>query len=701
MMTGGAETMLVDIVNQQSKTNQVVLLVINDKVNEELIGSIDRNVKIYRLGRKEGNKWQLLSSFFTIGRILNTEKPDVIHCHDNKLYPFFVRWRRKTCLTVHGTNLSMLFVKWFAERFAISESVRKDIKNRTGKDTEVIYNGIELEKYRIKTDYTFHSGDEFKVIQIGRLKPKIKGQHISILAMKMFLEKYQDVKAKLYLVGGGDGQQALEDLACGENTVFCGEKDRAWIQNHLKDYHLLIQPSLYEGFGLTVIEGFAAGLPVIASNVDGPKEILDSLDAGLSAEADDVGDLARKIGFVYKRYLSDEILNTNCLLADRTKLEVFDINITAKKYLEKYNQMNMKKTNILITAPSLDARINVSGISSMVKTIIEHNTEPEYHHFHFGRKDANPGKIMPILHTLRQLIIFPFALMRYKTDLVHQNFPFDPKGILRESVTRLWCRLFRIPVVLHVHGGKFLTGETPGSIYRFLSKKLFQGSRIVVVLSDLEKEVICKEYGCKNVCVLENCIDCAQFNFSSRTIPAIPTFIFIGRIHESKGLCEILEVFELMEGDHIPFRFILCGDGSLRETIVPKFSALLGDRFEYRGIVYGQEKVDAIREADFFLLPSWFEGMPVALLETMAAGVTPVITCVGSVGRLVHHGENGILIEKHNVPDMYEKIKYLLAHPATWATFSQNARQSVERDYDIGAYVSRLNIIYAQALRNP
>ncbi|MDR2385412.1 MAG: glycosyltransferase family 4 protein [Tannerella sp.] len=362
----------------------------------------------------------------------------------------------------------------------------------------------------------------------------------------------------------------------------------------------------------------------------------------------------------------------------------------------------MQKTNILITAPSLDAKINVSGISSMVKTIIEYNIEHKYHHFLFGRKDASLGKIMPILNTLRQLILFPFALKKYKIDLVHQNFPFDPKGILRESVAGLWCKIFHIPVVLHVHGGKFLTGGTPGGFYRFLAGKLFHGSRVTVVLSDLEKEIIRKKYKCANVCVLENCIDCARFSFVAKTVmTATPAFLFMGRIHESKGVYEILEVFERLNGDHIPFRFILCGDGSLRKTLVPKFNALLGNRFQYRGIVYGQEKIATIREADFFLLPSWFEGMPVALLETMAAGVVPVITRVGSVGRLVHHGENGIIIEKHNVPDMYEKIKYLLAHPATCAALSRNATHSVTRDYDISGYVSRLNGIYAQALHHP
>jgi glycosyltransferase involved in cell wall biosynthesis len=359
----------------------------------------------------------------------------------------------------------------------------------------------------------------------------------------------------------------------------------------------------------------------------------------------------------------------------------------------------MRKTNILITAPSLDANVNVSGISSMVKTIIEHNCVPQYHHYLFGRKDANSSKIIPILLTLWKLMLFPFALKKYKIDMVHQNFPFDPKGVLRESVVGLWCRLFRIPVVLHIHGGKFLTGEKPGRFYRFLSKKLFHGSRIMIVLSELEKEMIWKEYQCTNINVLENCVDCAQFNFADKTVmAAIPAFIFIGRIHESKGLDEILRVFKRLNDDHIPFRFILCGDGSLRKSIVPKFGVLLGDRFEYKGIVSGKEKVDTIRSTDFFLLPSWFEGLPVALLETMAAGLVPVITNVGSVEKLVHHGENGIIIEKRNVSDMYEKMKDALTHPERYVALSKNAKQSVIRDYDVNGYVSRLNEIYEQVL---
>jgi len=360
----------------------------------------------------------------------------------------------------------------------------------------------------------------------------------------------------------------------------------------------------------------------------------------------------------------------------------------------------MKKKNILITAPSLDARHNVSGISSMVKMIIEHNPVHVYYHYLLGRKDISSGNIIPILFMIKQLFLFPFALKKYKIDLVHQNLPFDPKGILRESVVGLWCKLFHVPVVLHVHGGDFLIAKKPRGIYRFLTERLFRGSRIILVLSGLEKDIMQKKYQCARVRVLENCVDCSQFIQSDKLTPAaIPVFIFLGRIHESKGLYEILDVFKGLNDEHIPFRFVLCGEGKLRPSIVPQFEVLLGDRFDYKGVVSGAEKADEIRSADFFLLPtSHFEGLPVALLETMAAGVVPVITDVGSIGQLVHHQENGIIVEKQNVADIYEKIKDMLIHPERYAALSKNAKQSVLRDYDVKQYVYRLNEIYEQVL---
>ena len=338
---GGAETMLIDIINHQCKEASVSLIIVNDKVNIDLLKTISKNVNVYLIKRKESNKIQLLSTFFKINRIVYKINPDVIHCHDNKLFPFFVIWRKKNCITVHNVRLSTLFLKNYKNIFAISTAVQEDVQKRTGIFAPIVYNGIEIEHYKQRNEYKFNEADEvFKIVLLSRLFPEQKGQHIAMQAIRIL--KKRNLNIKLYLIGGGnpDDLNRLKALALEYNidnqVEFFGQVDRQWIRNNLKKFHLLIQPSLYEGFGITIIEGFACGLPVIASDLDGPKEICTSLNAGLLAQANDSEDLAEKIYKVYHSYKLGILYDYNYILRDRNQLSIYDIKTTSRLYMKYY-----------------------------------------------------------------------------------------------------------------------------------------------------------------------------------------------------------------------------------------------------------------------------------------------------------------------------------------------------------------------------
>jgi len=342
--TGGAETMLVDIINHQCNKASVSLIVVNNKVNKDLLKTIDKSVAVFLLERKEGAKGQLLPSFFKIWKIIRRIEPDVIHCHDSNLFPFFTWWKRKTCLTVHNVQLSTSFLKNYEQVFAVSIAVQKDIKKRIGIEAKIIYNGIELAQYQVRNNHDFDPAHEpFKIIQISRLSPIQKGQHIAIQSIRLLKELHPDIWVQLYFVGDGDALAELQNLVIQynlqERIIFVGQVDREWVKIHLQDYHLLIQPSLYEGFGLTIIEGFAAGLPVIASDIDGPREIFDFLNAGLNVTAGDPNDLADKIYYLYTCYTSGDLLNYNYLIKNKTKMESFDIQTTVSHYMEQYRNL--------------------------------------------------------------------------------------------------------------------------------------------------------------------------------------------------------------------------------------------------------------------------------------------------------------------------------------------------------------------------
>jgi len=339
---GGSETMLVDIINQQCKTEAISLLIVNNKFDKNLLETIDKRVNVLLIDRKEGDKIKLLTAFWKINAIVHKICPDVIHCHDNKLFPFFFLQRKKTYLTVHATFLSDLFLKYYHKVFAISMAVQQQIKQRTGINAELIYNGIETTQYRTKTHYNFNpQTDELKIIQITRLCSKIKGQDIAIQAIARLKEIQPDKQFRLTFVGDGESLEELKDLVVEnkveDNVVFLGQKSRSWIKENLYKFDLLIQPSLYEGFGLTIIEGFACGLSVIVSDLDGPKEIIETLHSGLLVKPNNPVDLADKIYQVYQAYISNSLKNSNYILKDKNQLKIFDIQTTAKAYMDNYD----------------------------------------------------------------------------------------------------------------------------------------------------------------------------------------------------------------------------------------------------------------------------------------------------------------------------------------------------------------------------
>jgi glycosyltransferase involved in cell wall biosynthesis len=335
---GGAETMLVDIINQQCKEASVVLIVVNSKINADLLSTIDERVSVFLLNREESSKFQLPAVFLQINRIVNTINPDVIHCHDNKLFPFFFRWKRKTCMTVHSVNLSTRFLKHYRKIFAISAAVQQNIKKLTGIDARIVHNGIEIIQYQSRLNYDYDpEKDEFKIIQISRLFPIQKGQQVAIKAMSLLKEQNPNLNIKMYFIGEGEALKELEEMTFKHNVqdriVFKGVVNREWIKNNLHNYNVLIQPSLIEGFGITIIEGFACGLPVIASNLDGPREIIETLHSGLLVKPNDPADLADKINQVFHTYVNKTIDNKYIVSDDIFK---FDISTTVKNYNKLY-----------------------------------------------------------------------------------------------------------------------------------------------------------------------------------------------------------------------------------------------------------------------------------------------------------------------------------------------------------------------------
>lgn len=354
---------------------------------------------------------------------------------------------------------------------------------------------------------------------------------------------------------------------------------------------------------------------------------------------------------------------------------------------------------ILITAPSLDENRHVSGISTVVRQIIERGTH-EYQHFNAGRADGERAGAGWIANQCFLPIRFFRLLKRGKFNAAHINTAFNSLSIARDYALTQAAKTAGCPILLHVHGGKFLAEDFDRKWLRQIAERMLASADAVVVLSEIEKNILEKRQPNLNVKVLENAVaveDFAQIKAKNEMNPQEKTMIFLGRLHESKGLHEIVEAARVLKSERFSFNFKCFGAGDLQDFFVREMNAILGDKFHFGGVIAGKEKLRQLAESDVFVLPSRYgEGLPMAMLEAMASGCIVVASEMASVGAVVRGGENGFTIEPRSVAQLIEKLKMILTGGIDAETISANARATIAAKFNLRDYIERLEIIYAE-----
>ncbi|HLM00964.1 MAG TPA: glycosyltransferase family 4 protein [Pyrinomonadaceae bacterium] len=358
--------------------------------------------------------------------------------------------------------------------------------------------------------------------------------------------------------------------------------------------------------------------------------------------------------------------------------------------------MTVKKPfKVLLTAPSLDEKQNVSGISTVARQIIERGTF-EYRHFEAGRRDGERARIGWIRKQIVSVRRFRRAVR--DADVVHLNTNFNPLAIVRDAVYAATARAAKIPLVVHVHGGRYLAEEFQSGWLKKIAEKMLRAGDAVVVLSEQEKKIIENRWRNLNVRVLENAVAVDEAVDAERKTDE-KTLIFLGRLHESKGLHEIVEACRRLKNENFRFRFKCFGAGERKDFFVAEMTRILGEKFYYGGVATGAEKWKELATADIFLLPSRYgEGLPVAMLEAMASGCVVIVSEMASTGAVVEDGENGFLIEPRSVAQLVEKLKLLLAGEIDSERLRKNARATIKARFDLNDYIERLENIYAEIL---
>lgn len=350
---------------------------------------------------------------------------------------------------------------------------------------------------------------------------------------------------------------------------------------------------------------------------------------------------------------------------------------------------------VLITAPSLDEKENVSGISTVVRQIVEHSGF-EYSHFLAGKKDGEKSGVAWLASQAGLPFKFFSAIRSGKSDVVHINTALTERAIWRDAALTAAAGFAGRPVVLSIHGGRYLVDDFESKTVARIAEKMLRRARVVIVLSEDEKREISRRWKDLDVRVLPNAVSFPDRSEIARDNPK-PVLIFLGRLHESKGLHEIVEACQALRQSGFEFQFRCYGDGPMKDVFVESMREALGDSFHYGGIVTSTEKWRRLAEADVFLLPSRYgEGLPMALLEAMAVGCIVVASEMASVASVIHDGFNGYLVEPGNTGQLVGRLKMILDSKFEWKAIQDSAVATIRSKFAIADYIEKLEGIYKE-----
>jgi glycosyltransferase involved in cell wall biosynthesis len=345
MRMGGAEKLITELVPLLNGKGHQVDVLLFDGTDTPLRERLEQegSAEVFDLG--DGS---IYTPTHILGLVPYIRYYDIVHTH-NTACQFYVplaklcsRAKVKLVTTEHNTDNRRRGARWFRPIdqwmyrqyeavIAVSQQTADALSAYMGRaDIHVVYNGIDVETFRTALPIRERQAGKTVLTMVAAFRDQ-KDQDTLLRALALLPEQYS-----VWLVGDGKRRTLCEQLArelgVSQRVVFWGIRDD--VERILKASDIVVMSSHYEGFGLSVVEGMAAGRPVIASDVDGLREVVGG--AGLLFAAGNEGELAE----VILRLESDEVLSQAVAERCTKRAAEYDIYQMVERYERIYLSVN-------------------------------------------------------------------------------------------------------------------------------------------------------------------------------------------------------------------------------------------------------------------------------------------------------------------------------------------------------------------------
>ncbi|OUL37160.1 glycosyl transferase family 1 [Nostoc sp. T09] len=350
----------------------------------------------------------------------------------------------------------------------------------------------------------------------------------------------------------------------------------------------------------------------------------------------------------------------------------------------------MNQFKILMIGASLKQN---GGIATVEKLLIQY-IAPNIKIQHITSHDEGS-----ILHRVtvfgKALANLLWSLLSQKIALVHIHLS-DGGSLLRKAILVILALVFGKPVLMHAHGAEFhLTYNKLPQWAQQAVSWVFRHCQGFIVLSKTWQDYYVDNLGLnpKQVIVMPNPTELPA-QVPNRQNSTKINLVFCGRVGQRKGAFDLIEAFaKLPDSQKQSTQLILAGDGEIAKAQQLAANLNLAEQVTFLGWINSQQRDELLSKADMFILPSYNEGLPMAILEAMGWGLPIIATPVGGIPELVIAKQNGLLVTPGNIQQLSQAMQLLIADENLRLSLGKVARKNVEQ-FDIRNYCHHLAEIY-------
>jgi glycosyltransferase involved in cell wall biosynthesis len=344
------------------------------------------------------------------------------------------------------------------------------------------------------------------------------------------------------------------------------------------------------------------------------------------------------------------------------------------------------------------ARHAVSGVSTHLNSLLASPLRRRYRllHFQVGSEGRREGAIARLLRLASSPFVLAAQIVRRNAVLVHINTSLNFRAYWRDCVYVLAARLSGARVLCQVHGGMLSQFVAGGPIKRWLVRATLAMPDALVVLSTAQREA------CRSLVPQQLVLAIPNGIAAPNTVPGTHRsgplrLLYIGRLAKEKGLYEVMNALALSQARGVALHLTIAGSGE-EEAGLRSLAATLGvaEAVTFAGAVFGERKRRLLESADAFVLPSYAEGMPYALLEAMSAGLPPIVTAVGAIPDVITPGVHGLFVRPRDPDAIADAIARLAANQPLAASMSAACRVRIAERYTIDRVASEFAALYAR-----